>query len=406
MPGAVRVYIATTQGSVEIENIKDSPPGWKSFVLVNQSSSVVHLEPPYYAFIQKETGLIARCFGEKNFRLELSEKIDMGSSWQLGVFVAHALHHQGRLAKVGEVAATAVWATGTVDYDFGVGGILHLPKKIATLEPDLRDPPPTLVVHAVWPKKNGAEVSASVRDTLVRVNIHEIEDARDVLTLLGLDPVRDERSATMGSAEVTAVLTTPGLTRRSPPTFPDLVPAALRAGAFICALTIEMLLLYGLRSSAPPWPEGTFLATVAVVAMVLLGTSIFGRRDTLRTRSKSPWLLALMTGSLFVVYFYSAAYFIIVDKESNNERHPAVVGGFVCQELKQEYFASQKVKCPWLGMDQIREDEYAPERFWTPQSIYQARMILLLSWFGSFISLSSLAGLFLRELDDFAIHSK
>src|SRR2546421_12816161 len=94
----VRVLVPTTVGVVEVERLIEEQID-RSVICVG--ASTLHnprLDKAYTDFIGAGTGVIERLFGHASFRLEVSQEIDHGSSWQLGVFMAHALHDAGRLA--------------------------------------------------------------------------------------------------------------------------------------------------------------------------------------------------------------------------------------------------------------------------------------------------------------------
>jgi len=88
------------------------------------------LDKAYSDFIAGGTGVIERLYRHGSFRLEVSQEIDHGSSWQLGVFLAHGLHAAARLAEKNQTAGTVVWATGEVRYDLSVGPVGHVEDKL------------------------------------------------------------------------------------------------------------------------------------------------------------------------------------------------------------------------------------------------------------------------------------
>ena len=85
----------------------------------------------YHAFVVRPTGVIESRFGHSCYRLDVSGRIDAGSSWQLGVLAAHALHAEGRLAGEKDTAAGVLWATGSVrPVDLTVGAVNHVREKL------------------------------------------------------------------------------------------------------------------------------------------------------------------------------------------------------------------------------------------------------------------------------------
>ncbi|HJP53297.1 MAG TPA: hypothetical protein QF556_01070, partial [Rhodospirillales bacterium] len=88
---AVRVYIATTQGPSEVQRIAEEDPKVRSVVCLDGTSEALPISAAYDAFVRKPTGVIEKNFGHSVYRLDVSERISDGKSWQLGFFAAHAL---------------------------------------------------------------------------------------------------------------------------------------------------------------------------------------------------------------------------------------------------------------------------------------------------------------------------
>ncbi len=89
----------------------------------------------YDNFVRLGSGVIEKTFGPFEggaFRLDVSEAIETGESWQLGAFVAHALAAAPKTGLLGaqDTADSIVWLTGRVDCDLAVGSVGHLPEKV------------------------------------------------------------------------------------------------------------------------------------------------------------------------------------------------------------------------------------------------------------------------------------
>src|SRR5262245_60260935 len=140
----LRVLIATTAGAVEVLRLTEEDPVIaRSVACIGGTTETADIDPAYHAFVARPTGVIERLFGHPCYRLDISGRIDAGSSWQLGVLAAHALYAAGRLAQENEPAAGVLWATGTVRaVDLTVGAVSHVPEKLAAsrerLERDLQ----------------------------------------------------------------------------------------------------------------------------------------------------------------------------------------------------------------------------------------------------------------------------
>src|ERR1700742_3286956 len=98
--GKLRVLIATTNGPVEVQLLTEEDPViGRSVACIGGTTQTADIARAYHPFVARPTGLIEGRFGHSCFRLDLSGRIDAGSSWQLGVLAAHALLANGRLAQ-------------------------------------------------------------------------------------------------------------------------------------------------------------------------------------------------------------------------------------------------------------------------------------------------------------------
>ena len=128
----VRVFIPTTEGPVAIERITREPAA-QSAVCIKRTTRVLPISAAYDAFVRAPSGVIEREFGPWDrgaFRLDVSDAIGDGESWQLGVFVAHALAAENRLAGPEDDCAEALWISGALDSDLGVGPVGHIAEKL------------------------------------------------------------------------------------------------------------------------------------------------------------------------------------------------------------------------------------------------------------------------------------
>ena len=140
----VRVYVGTTEGSVAIERItRETAPN--SAMCIGRSTREATASTGYEAFVKRPSGVIEREFGPYSpgaFRLDVSADIGDGDSWQLGVFVAHALAVEGRLAEYHENADAVLWLTGEVANDLEVRPVGHVHDKIRAARAELETPRP------------------------------------------------------------------------------------------------------------------------------------------------------------------------------------------------------------------------------------------------------------------------
>jgi hypothetical protein len=137
----VRVVIATTEGPSEIDRITPEEAA-QSVVCLRRSSRTLPISAAYDAFVRRPSGVIDREFPRASpgaYRLDLSATVSNGESWQLGVFIAHALAASGRLAASGEPCQRVIVATGRIDNDLRVLPVEEIAAKAQALRPLLED---------------------------------------------------------------------------------------------------------------------------------------------------------------------------------------------------------------------------------------------------------------------------
>ena len=139
---AVRVFLATTEGPSEVQRIAEEDPDVRSVVCLNGTSEALPISAAYDSFVRKPTGVIEKHYGHPVFRVDVSQPIADGRSWQLGLFAAHALLAAGRLARRKDETDHAVLISGEVNHDLKAAPIAHVPEKMrrsAALFAALRD---------------------------------------------------------------------------------------------------------------------------------------------------------------------------------------------------------------------------------------------------------------------------
>jgi WD40 repeat protein len=206
----LRVLIATTEGPVEVLLLTEEDPVIaRSVACIGGTTETADIDAAYHAFVARPTGVVERLFGHPCYRLDVSGRIDAGSSWQLGVLTAHALHAAGRLAQEGEAADTVLWATGSVRaVDLTVGPVSHVPEKLAAsrerLQRDLQSGARVLLAvpaSSVADRAGRSEAAIAARGATVL----EIATVRELWERLALPapaaPVSTRRAPPQGTAQ-------------------------------------------------------------------------------------------------------------------------------------------------------------------------------------------------------------
>jgi hypothetical protein len=191
--GKVRVLIATTNGPVEVLLLtQEDPVIGRSVACIGGTTETANIDAGYDAFVARPTGVIERLFDHPCYRIDFSARVDAGSSWQLGVLLAHALHACGRLALESEPASTVIWATGTVRaVDLALGAVTHVREKIqlslAHLEEERMSGRDVIIA---LPDANEMDASAAFGNQNTEgIKIYAEKDANALFRHLGIERV-------------------------------------------------------------------------------------------------------------------------------------------------------------------------------------------------------------------------
>jgi hypothetical protein len=181
----LRVLIPTTAGTVEILLLTEEDPAiGRSVACIGGTTEIADIAASYHAFVARPTGVVERLFGHSCYRLDVSGRIDAGSSWQLGVLAAHALCAAGRLAQEKDTAEGVIWATGSVrPVDLTVSSVSHVQEKLANSLGRLKQEASAgRAVLAAIPAQNAEALGAAVRADLEAHGI-EVMTLADVQSL-------------------------------------------------------------------------------------------------------------------------------------------------------------------------------------------------------------------------------
>jgi tetratricopeptide (TPR) repeat protein len=177
-PEKVRVLIPTTAGLAEVLLLTEEDPAiGRSVACIGGSTRTADIDADYNAFVARATGVVERLFGHPCYRLDVSDRIDAGSSWQLGVLTAHALRAAGRLAREGEAAQCVLCATGSVrSVDLTVGCVDHVAEKLAgAMERLALEARSGRSVLIAVPEANASHVTSELHAKLASLGLDEIE---------------------------------------------------------------------------------------------------------------------------------------------------------------------------------------------------------------------------------------
>ena len=124
-----QVFIATTKGLVQIQSITAlANSDLASVMTIDRTVNTTGVSGDYALFVDSTQGIIKRWFGGSAYRLNVSAAIDVGNSWQLGVFLAHGLANINKLVEHGGDEIFIV--TGAIDTENHlVMGVADLSRK-------------------------------------------------------------------------------------------------------------------------------------------------------------------------------------------------------------------------------------------------------------------------------------
>lgn len=132
---AVRVYVGTTAGPVEVQKITREEPGIDSLVCLDGQARILPISPDYANFVARGSGVIEKMTGHSAYRIDVDSMIDQGQSWQLAFYVAHVLEQAGQLAQPNGDCELAIWLTGEVRQDLKVASVEEVGLKIHRSQP-------------------------------------------------------------------------------------------------------------------------------------------------------------------------------------------------------------------------------------------------------------------------------
>ena len=91
------VLVPTTQKLLGITDIVEENKGVLPVVCVTNELKSLPISNEYKNFVQNPTGIIENFTNISSYRIDLTDEINTGNSWQLSFAIAHLLHHKNLL---------------------------------------------------------------------------------------------------------------------------------------------------------------------------------------------------------------------------------------------------------------------------------------------------------------------
>ena len=129
------IVIPTTEHLVGVTDITVENPMVSSVVCVNNKLEALPISNQYNEFVKSPTGIIEKITGNSSYRIDLTNKIDQGNSWQLALAIAHILHYNKKIIfseeknLISSKSSSIIWATGLINSNLIVDPINFLEKK-------------------------------------------------------------------------------------------------------------------------------------------------------------------------------------------------------------------------------------------------------------------------------------
>ena len=130
------VVIPTTNNLVGISDIVVEDPLVSSVICENNSLESLPISNKYASFVKSPTGIIEKITGNSSYRIDITNRIEQGESWQLALAIAHIFHDNNFLSfstnenLINNNKHTIIWASGTINSNLDVKAISYLDQKI------------------------------------------------------------------------------------------------------------------------------------------------------------------------------------------------------------------------------------------------------------------------------------
>ena len=130
------VVIPTTNNLVGISDITYEDPLVSSVICENNNLEALPISPQYNSFVKSPTGIIEKITGHSSYRIDITDRIEQGDSWQLGIAIAHIFHKKNLINfsknqnLISNDEDTIIWASGIINSNLDIKKIDYLEKKI------------------------------------------------------------------------------------------------------------------------------------------------------------------------------------------------------------------------------------------------------------------------------------
>ena len=135
------VLIPTTQNVVGFTDITLEDKDVSPIVCVNNNMTPLSISADYNNFVCAPSGIIEKFTKLSSYRIDLTNEIDSGESWQLGFFIAHIINHFGKLLFSQENQLILndmdhiLWCSGLINSRLKISDVSHIKTKLIVSKP-------------------------------------------------------------------------------------------------------------------------------------------------------------------------------------------------------------------------------------------------------------------------------
>ncbi|WP_147149440.1 hypothetical protein [Reyranella soli] len=141
---------------------------------------------------------------------------------------------------------------------------------------------------------------------------------------------------------------------------------------------------------APPWPAALPFITAAFMLVAIVLVYQIYKRSSRKTVNKVLIRFSVLLVAAFFLYLAIYSEFTF-DVPLPNGSSVVRIKGFVCNDVA---LTVHEKSCPWLGERELSGAEWTPENLWRSWSITVVRLMLVLTWLTTFMSLSAVLACF------------
>ena len=190
-----RIWLASTQGPVEIISITEEDPAVHSVVCLQGTFKALPISSDYDAFVRRPTGIIEALTGHRAYRIDVSAPIDQGKSWQLGIALGHILRTADQDKK------ELLFTSGQVAPDHTISPVSFMADKWQKALPGLiKAQQDGYIIRLFLHPQNMAEIKAAIPSSFQAIEVSSLFEASAAMAVKLKKP-----SLARGARETTAL---------------------------------------------------------------------------------------------------------------------------------------------------------------------------------------------------------